>query len=187
MADNSHVCPWWLAYTFDNPLRKLFHNPEKLFSDAVRPGMVVADIGCGMGYFSIGLARMVAPTGSVIAVDMQPQMLTRVDQRARRAGLSDRIRTKQCLATRLDLEGNEPLDFVLAFWMVHETPDHQGFFRQLGRCIKSSGRIMVAEPRFHVTRKQFDDEMAVALQAGFKMMFQPKVAFSHAALLKPDR
>jgi ubiquinone/menaquinone biosynthesis C-methylase UbiE len=56
---SGHVCPWWLAYSFDNPLRRIFHKPEKIFASMVRPGMTVADIGCGMGYFSLGLARIV--------------------------------------------------------------------------------------------------------------------------------
>jgi hypothetical protein len=35
---NIHVCPWWLAYTFDNPLRRLLHNPEKLLAGLVEEG-----------------------------------------------------------------------------------------------------------------------------------------------------
>lgn len=187
MTDYQHVCPWWLAFTFDNPLRKLFHKPEKLFSEVVRPGMAVADIGCGMGYFSLGLASLVAPTGRVVSVDLQPQMLAMVEKRARKAGVSAMIRTHQCSATQIGLEGTEPLDFILAFWMVHETPDHAALFRQLGRCLKTSGQILVAEPRFHVSRDQFDREIATALQTGLQVVGHPTVAFSHAALLAPLR
>ena len=54
---NHHVCPWWFAYTFDNPVRKLFHNPHKIFGGSIREGMTAMDIGCGMGYFSIEIGR----------------------------------------------------------------------------------------------------------------------------------
>ena len=54
-----HVCPWWLAYTFDNPLRRLIHKPEKIFDGLVQPGMTVMDVGCGMGYVTLGLAEIV--------------------------------------------------------------------------------------------------------------------------------
>ncbi|MBU4143260.1 hypothetical protein KJ590_04695, partial [Patescibacteria group bacterium] len=48
------VCPWWLCYSFDNPLRRLFHDPERLLGPYVKTGMTAVDIGCGMGYFTIG-------------------------------------------------------------------------------------------------------------------------------------
>jgi hypothetical protein len=36
-----HVCPWWGGYFIDNPLRRLFHNPEKIVGPYVQPGMTV--------------------------------------------------------------------------------------------------------------------------------------------------
>ncbi len=51
---NDRVCPWWICYTFDNPLRRLIHDPERLLEPYVKPGMTVVDIGCGMGYFTLG-------------------------------------------------------------------------------------------------------------------------------------
>ena len=44
-----HVCPWWCAYTFDNALRRLLHDPEKLLSEWVRPGMTVLDVSDSPG------------------------------------------------------------------------------------------------------------------------------------------
>lgn len=57
MLRDDRVCPWWLAYTFDNPLRRFLHDPVKLLASHVREGMTVADIGCGMGYFMVALAE----------------------------------------------------------------------------------------------------------------------------------
>ena len=92
----SHVCPWWVAYTFDNPLRKIFHNPRKMLSAYIKAGMCVMDVGCGLGYFSIGMAKIVGETGKVIAVDLQQKMLDIMQKRARRAGLQDRIYPHLC-------------------------------------------------------------------------------------------
>jgi len=65
-----HICPWWLAYTFDNPFRHFFHNPEKMLGSYVAKGMTVLDVGCGMGFFSIGLAKIVGDKGCVIAAEV---------------------------------------------------------------------------------------------------------------------
>ena len=90
-SQHHHVCPWWLAYTFDNPVRKLIHNPRRIFGDHIKEGMTVMDVGCGMGYFSIGMAKLVGAAGKVIAVDLQQKMLDVMHRRARRSGVADRI------------------------------------------------------------------------------------------------
>ena len=91
-----HVCPWWHAYTFDNPLRRLLHNPSAIVGEHVGEGMRVLDLGCGMGFFSIAMARMVGDSGLVIAVDLQQKMLDVLMRRATRAGVAARIRPHRC-------------------------------------------------------------------------------------------
>jgi ubiquinone/menaquinone biosynthesis C-methylase UbiE len=162
----------------------MVHNPAKLFADHVQPGMTTADIGCGMGYFSLGLARLVQPGGKVLAIDLQPQMLRRVRQRAEKAGLAGIIETHLSNARNLDIP--EPLDFALTFWMIHETPDAQTFFSQIKNRLKPKAKLMIAEPKMHVNRLQFEKEMTAAFSAGFKLSALPSVAFSHAAVLTPN-
>ena len=53
-----HTCPWWFTWTFDNPLRRLVHDAHKMLEPYVVPGSRVADVGCGMGYFTVELARI---------------------------------------------------------------------------------------------------------------------------------
>ena len=78
----SGVCPWWLIRTLDNPLRRLFQNPEEILKDFVRTGDACLDVGCGIGYFTIPMAKLAGPSGNVTAVDLQPQMLAGVERRA---------------------------------------------------------------------------------------------------------
>jgi 2-polyprenyl-3-methyl-5-hydroxy-6-metoxy-1,4-benzoquinol methylase len=87
-----HICPWWGGYFIDNPLRRLIHDLQTILGPYVKPGMTVLDVGCGMGFFSIGMARMVGDEGRVIAVDLQQKMLDVLWRRAQRAGVADRIR-----------------------------------------------------------------------------------------------
>jgi ubiquinone/menaquinone biosynthesis C-methylase UbiE len=179
---SGHVCPWWLAYSFDNPLRRIFHKPEKIFASMVRPGMTVADIGCGMGYFSLGLARMVTETGKVIAVDIQEKMLLTLEKRAKKHGLSSIITTGLCPADNITV--SEPTDFVLAFWVVHETPDKKKFLEQLHAIVKPRGLLLITEPKFHVSRDQFEQEVSLAQAAGFIARATHPIALSHAILFE---
>ena len=96
---SGHLCPWWMAYTFDNPLRRISaRSSDSCWDPYVREGMTVVDVGCGMGHFSIGMARLVGETGVVISVDLQQEMLEILNKRATKAGVAGRIRLHQVRA-----------------------------------------------------------------------------------------
>lgn len=178
---NEMVCPWWLCYSFDNPLRRLFHDPERLLSPYAKTGMTVVDIGCGMGYFTVGLARLTGPEGKVIAVDLQQRMLDVLQRRSRRAGVAERIVLHRCRKESLGVEG--PVDFALSFWMAHEIPDKPRFFREILALLKPQGRLLLVEPKFHVKKEGFERTVAVCRETGFLVLDQPSVALSRAFLL----
>ena len=67
---DEHICPWWFAYAFDNPIRRLVQNPTAILGDFIKEGQTVVDVGCGAGYFSLALASMVGAQGKVIALDI---------------------------------------------------------------------------------------------------------------------
>jgi len=178
----SCVCPWWFTYTFDNPLRRLLHDPERLLSTYVSKGMRAADIGCGMGHFTIGLARLVGPSGRVCAVDLQSQQLARVRRRAARAGVEERVELVMATDRSLGLSG--AFDFVLAFWMLHEAPSEENFFAEVHACMSPGAALLLAEPILHVTRARFDRSVAIARRQGFAAdPVRPRVRLSRAALL----
>lgn len=182
LLHGDHVCPWWLAYTFDNPLRRLLHPPERLFAGLVAPGQTAVDVGCGMGHFTLGLARMVGPTGRVVAVDLQEKMLERVRRRAERAGLQERIRLHRCTTESLGV--GEPADFVVASWMVHEVDDREAFLREVAGFMKPGARLFVAEPKGHVSAEHLERTVELARTAGLRVRSRPKVALSRAVILE---
>ena len=176
-----HTCPWWLCFTFDNPLRKLFHDPQKILSPYVLKGSVVLDIGPGMGFFTIPMARMVGTNGRVVAADIQPQMLETLKKRANHHGVTDQVTTHLSKPDSLDLDMQA--DFILAFWMVHEVQDKQKFFRELQSILKPGGLMLIAEPVLHVSDKMFSNIASIALEAGFMIKERPEIRGSRAIIL----
>lgn len=180
---DDHVCPWWLCYTFDNPLRRLIHNPEKMLREWIAPGQTVIDVGCGMGYFSLPMAHLVGDTGRVIAVDLQAQMLDRVQHRAARAGLQARLQPHRCQANTLAL--SEPADFILTFWMVHEVPNQAAFLQEIRQLLKPTAHYLLVEPILHVTAADFQQTVQTAQAAGLRPISRPRVGLSRAVLFGP--
>jgi len=176
-----HVCPWWCAYTFDHRLRRVFHKPERILEPYVKPGMTVLDLGCGMGYFSIPMAVMVGDAGQVLAVDIQQQILDVLMRRARNAGVDGRIRLRLCDPERLCVD--QPVDFALAFFMVHETPDPARFIDQVRAALKPGAQFLYVEPKWHVQREDFEQLLDHALNSGYRLVARPQISISHAALL----
>ena len=186
MAD--HLCPVWVGYLLASPLRKLFQNPERILGPYVREGMRTLDIGCAMGFFSLPLGRMVGPAGRVVCVDMQERMLRVLENRARKAGVLDVIETRLCDKQSLGLEDiAESIDFALACYVVHEVPDVSALFLQVRDALKPGGRLLVLEPRGHVSRGRFERILAAAREQGFLPVDNPVVLRSRSALLEKSR
>ena len=182
-VDMPKVCPWWLTYTFDNPLRKLIQDPYEILSPHVRLGMRVADAGCGMGYFTIPLAQLAGDSGYVQAIDLQAQQLKRVDKRAGKSGVSARV--DRTLASEDSLNLKPSMDFILAFAVVHEVPSAERFFKEISDNLKTGGRLLVAEPTHHVGQPQFEKEIEIAGKHGLKpVRNSQKIRLSRVALLE---
>ena len=177
-----HVCPWWGGYFIDNPIRRLFHNPVKIVGLYVKPGMTVMDVGCGMGFCSIAMAKIVGDSGLVIAVDLQQKMLDVLRQRATAAGVVNRIRLHKCEQNRLGV--NAQADFALAFMMVHEVPDQRRLLGEIHACLKLGGKLLMAEPKIHVPGKTFDQERATAEEVGLRPVETPRIHGCRAVVLE---
>ncbi len=178
-----HVCPWWLGYVLASPLRRLVHDPRAIVSPYVSEGMLVVEPGPGMGFFTLELARLVGPNGRVIAIDVQPQMISALERRARRAGLGDRISARMASGGRLGLDDvRGRVDFALAFAMIHEVPDSAALLIELATALKPGGKLLIAEPKGHVPEAEFAVTLKQAEQAGFKIDSRPPIPRSQTAL-----
>jgi ubiquinone/menaquinone biosynthesis C-methylase UbiE len=182
---SSPVCPWWLCFTFDNFLRRALQNPLKILKPYVKSGWKVLDVGPGMGYFTIPLAKLVGEKGQVIAADLQKQMLNAIAKRAEKAGVQNRIKLHQAQQDKIGV--TEKVDFALAFWMVHEVPDQVHFINEIAAILKPNGLYLIVEPKLHVSGSAFARELNIAQAAGLSVIEKPRIFISNAVLLQKSK
>lgn len=176
------VCPWWLAYFFDNPLRRLMHPPARILGPYVKEGMTALDLGCGFGHYSLGMARMTGKTGKVVAADVQQKMLDKTMSRARGAGLADIIQPVLCDGRGIGLPLT--LDFALASNSLHEAPDPAGMLRELFTMLSPGALFLLMEPGVHLKQEEFEAEVAMARTAGFEEVDRPRIFRQRCSLLR---
>ena len=181
-TSKNRVCPAAHGGWLSTPLRRLVQDPRRILRGLVAEGDTVVDLGCGPGFFTLPMAQMAGENGTVIAVDLQQEMLERLHLRAERAGLAGRIHLHRCRADGLDLDCQA--DFALAFYMLHEVPSSQAFLEQVHAALKPKGRLLLVEPRGHVSSADFERSVAVADEAGMEVVSEPRLAFSRAVLLE---
>ncbi len=180
----AHVCPSWIGYFLLNPMRRVVQNPRRLLGPLTSRGDTVLEIGPGMGFFTLDLARLVGPEGRVVAIDIQPRMLKVLRRRLERAGLAGRVDMRLVPPDRLavdDLAG--AVDLALAIFVVHEIDDKASLFAQLRRTLKPGGRLLFAEPPLHVSRAMFERSIEIASGAGLRLLDRPPWPRCRAALL----
>ena len=178
------TCPWWFLFTFDNSLRRLYQDPEKILTPYLRPGNRVLDLGCGMGYFSIPAAVLVGEEGMVFAVDLQQRMLDGLKRRAEKYHVESRILCHKASQDRIGV--GDKVDFALAFWMVHEVHDRESFIAQIWELLGPGGKLMIAEPYFHVSKQDFLRTFRILDQTGFTMIDEPRIGFSRTILAERE-
>jgi ubiquinone/menaquinone biosynthesis C-methylase UbiE len=176
------VCPVERAGSLDNRLRRLLQNPRKILQPFITPGMTVLDLGCGPGFFTLDMAIMVGESGKVIACDLQEGMLQKLQNKIHATELEKRIVLQRCETDKIGI--TETVDFILAFYMVHEIPDQTGLFKELEAILKPGGTILLVEPPFHVSGSAFEQTLDKARQTGLSRELGPRVLFSKSALLR---
>jgi ubiquinone/menaquinone biosynthesis C-methylase UbiE len=168
-----------------SPIRRLMESPEQLLGPWVTPGMTVLDVGTGMGFFSLPLARMVGERGRVLCVDVEPRMVKGLVRRAMKAGLVGRIEPIVCAEDDLGLSAHAgSVDLAVVIHSLHEMTDIEHALRQIADVLNPEGRLLVIEPKGHVSRQTWEYELAAARRAGFDVARRPGFRRRYGVLLE---
>ncbi len=179
------LCPVWIGYLLASPLRKLRQNPRTILAPFVRPRMTALDVGAAMGFFSIPLAEAVGPGGRVVCLDVQEKMLRGLEKRARKAGVAERIETRLCEPDALGVEDlTGKVDFALLFAVVHEAPEPEAFLAAIRATLEPRARVLLAEPKGHVTEAEWTATLDAAGRAGLAPSSFPSLGGVRAAVLE---
>jgi ubiquinone/menaquinone biosynthesis C-methylase UbiE len=184
-SKKNRVCPVERAGGLESKIRRLLQNPQKILGNYLRAGMTVLDIGCGPGFFSIEIAKMVGKSGRVIAADLQQGMLQKVKNKIKGTEIEKRIKLHKCEKDKIGI--SEAVDFVLAFYMVHEIPDQKKFFEEIASILKPKGKALIVEPKlFHISEKDFQQTISKVRETGLEPVEKPKIFISRTVVLEKN-
>ncbi|MCX7404048.1 MAG: methyltransferase domain-containing protein [Planctomycetia bacterium] len=143
---------------------------------AIQPGQTVCDMGCGNGFYTLELAKLVGPKGLVYAVDIQPEMLRLLSRRA----VDDHLTNiRPVLGTAIDPQlPKGVIDVVLCIDVYHEFSHPEAMLAKIKESLSSDGRLVLAEfrgedlevpikPLHKMTKAQVRSELE---PAGYKIM-----------------
>ena len=135
----------WKA-VFDDPARDEWQKPAELVKAlAIRPGMTVADVGAGTGYFSRHLSTAVGPDGTVFAVEPEPKLLAYLRERAEREKTANVVP----ILASLDDPRLPPrsVDLVLVVDTFHHIDARERYFRELRKSLNAGARVAIIDFR----------------------------------------
>jgi ubiquinone/menaquinone biosynthesis C-methylase UbiE len=184
----------WVA-VFDDPARDAWQKPAAVVRALqLRPGMCVADLGAGTGYFSRYLAAGVGAAGTVLAVDTEPNLVVHLRERAEREQTPNVVpilasADNPRLPTGL-------VDLVLIVDTVHHIDDRIAYLRRLQRALKPGGRVAVVDfkkdadvpvgppPEHRLAREQIVEEFQ---SAGYQLVAEPRLLpYQHFLIFTPQ-
>jgi len=182
MNEQKHdVCPVENAGELDSWIRKILQPRGKIVLPYIHENMKILDFGCGPGYFTTAMAGKLK-NGKVIAADLQEGMLDILKKKIQNTPLEEKISLHQCGKGSIGIK--EKVNFILAFYVVHEVPDKDRLYNEFSSLLEKDGKLLIVEPFFHVDKKVFNIMIEDLGKNGFKIVKKPRIFFSHSVLLR---
>jgi len=158
-----------VAYFLNSPLRRKMQPPEKVVGWMdIRPGLQVLELGPGPGTFTFEAAKLAGPEGQVYAVDIQPQMIAKLEAEIKRRGVSN-VSPKVASAYELPLP-DQSVDRAFMITVLCEIPDRQRALGEIKRVLQPDGLLAVGEALFDPDYPRRRTVIAWCRQAGFELV-----------------
>ena len=163
------VTPPWIGSLLLTPVRMLYRNPQRVL-DFVGPhrGQVVLDVGCGTGLLTFEAAQRVGNEGTVHAVDVQPHMLQRLNDRLSQTELKN-IQTHLASVTRLPLPDHS-VDHAIMISVLPMVADKGIALGEVFRVVRPGGTLVVGEEILQPEYVRAKTIKRWAEQAGFRLV-----------------
>jgi len=121
--------------------RRVWQNPDEILNAVeIKPHFVAADLGCGRGYFTVPLSRMVK---RVYGIDVQREMLDFLEDKVKRLKIKN-IVALLSKPNEIPLE-NESVDLLVSVNTLHEFGDKEKMVKEIGRVVKRGGRLLIVD------------------------------------------
>lgn len=178
---------------FDDPERDEWQKPEQLVGSlGLQAGQVVAEIGAGTGYLNSHWARAVGDTGTVYAMDVEPNLVTHMRDRADRENLSQVVPILGSLANPRLPRG--AADLVALVDVYHHIDHRRDYFRDLRATLRPGGRLLIVDfekkeapvgpPLAHKIPRE--DVVSELISAGYRLVGEPTtLAYQYVLLFEP--
>ncbi len=131
---------WW-------GIRRLYDNPNE-YCPCVTNGQMVADLGCGSGYYTLALAECVGPEGRVYAVDSDGKAIRALERKAEERGYHN-IGAHASSASDLSFIKDGSIDFILANGLLCSMAPqhHESAVNEMKRVLKPRGLAYLSAAR----------------------------------------
>ncbi len=182
------------GFSLDETTRRSWYNPEAVLKDVgLAAGMVFVDVGCGDGFFSLLAAKIVGDSGSVYAVDLDPQAIEKLKAKAQKQNL------KNIKATAAPAEETEfcthCADIVFYSMDLHDFKDAVQVLQNAKKMLKPTGLIVDLDwkklqmpfgPPFQI-RFSESDALGLMRIAGFTAIKTQEAGLYHYLVIAKPR
>lgn len=192
----AHTMHWIAADWLTRTTREREEGASLLIAELkkkVTPGMTVCDLGCGNGYYTLELAQMVGEKGKVYGVDIQPEMLKMLGERAKKAGVKNiQPVHNTLLSTKLP---DVSCDLVLLVDVYHEFSHPQQMLDSIRKSLKPGGLAVLVEFRAEDDKVPIKEDHKMSKEqvlkewppSGFKLVEEfDKLPWQHVMYFQRD-